>query len=167
VDCLTITTKRLADITADDIRVFVGSGPPESDDFELKQSLPARDGDDRWIRGETHISDRAQRTCRRKLLLGVTESPDHPKRAVGLTPLPRCNGLAVRLRLQIRDCIEPQLTSVEVEGVVTEPDGGGVVAIRVPAFAFALVDILHSDLNNAGLDIGEHILVPELPTSAV
>ncbi len=47
-------------------------------------------------------------------------------------PLPRCADLAERLRLQCRDCIEPQVSLLEVGAVPIEDDGSGVIVIRVP-----------------------------------
>src|SRR5262249_28010229 len=130
--------KRLVDASTDDLLSFIHSEPPESDSLELKQTLPAKSGDDPWVRGDDHVGDRARNELVEEvcafanahgglLLVGVKESPDHPKRAAGVTPVPRCAELAVRLRLQFRDCIEPPLPAIEVEGIVTDSSGSGVV----------------------------------------
>jgi hypothetical protein len=66
------------------------------------------------------------------LVLGIRETDNKPARAGGITPVPRCIELAERLRLQCRDCIEPQVPLLELAGVPTEDDGTGVVVIRVP-----------------------------------
>jgi hypothetical protein len=125
-----------------DVQELVRDQYRESDTLELKEALSSREGMDPWVQGETSISDRARNAILSEVvafanahgghvLLGIEESDDHPKRAKRIRPIPRCSELADRLRLQARDSIEPQLPSLEVVGVPTEADGGGVVIIRV------------------------------------
>ena len=111
--------------------------------IEFKQALPTRDGGpDRWVSHGDRIGDRARDEIIREvvgfanafggtLVIGVAESEDDPRRAADVIPLPRCADLAVRLALQCRDGIEPTLAALDVRGVVTHPDGGGVVVLQV------------------------------------
>jgi Putative DNA-binding domain len=96
-----------------------------------------------WARGADHVSDRARNEILAEvvafanahgglLIIGIEESTGHPKRCIGLLPVRRCAELADRLRHQARDCIEPSLPVIEIEGVPTSEDGSGVVLARVP-----------------------------------
>ncbi len=135
--------KRLHEITKDDIERLVAEAVQEDGEIEFKETLPARDGRDAWLDGGNRIGDRARNKILEEviafanayggtLLLGISESDDKPARAAGIMPLPRCADLAERLRLQCRDCIEPQVSLLEVGAVPIEDDGSGVIVIRVP-----------------------------------
>lgn len=134
---------RPADLTADDIQRLVEEETPEGDQFELKATLPSRRGNDPWVDGENGIGDFARNKILEEvvafanahggwLVVGVEESDDHPKRASDINPIRECQALAERLRLQCRDCIEPQLPLLDVAGVSTNEDGSGVVVFHVP-----------------------------------
>jgi len=134
--------KRLSELTAGDIEAFVAEEPPEGDQLELKKALQSKKGEDRWVTHGDRIGERARDELIAEiiafanahggtLLLGVDEMKTKPARASEITPVPNCIELADRLRLQCRDCIEPQLAVIEVEGVPTGEDGGGVVVFRV------------------------------------
>jgi hypothetical protein len=141
---MSVTSKPFEQITAEDIRGLVTQEYPESDTVEFKEALPTKDGaPDPWVRGENRISDPARNKILAEVVafanaggghvfLGIAESDDHPKRAADLRPLPQCAALADKLLLQARDCIEPMLPILSARGVATEPDGSGIVVIRVP-----------------------------------
>jgi hypothetical protein len=141
---MSVTSKPFERITAEDIRALVTQEYPEGDTVEFKEALPTKDGaPDPWIRGENRISEPARNKILAEVVafanaggghvfLGVVESDDHPKRAADLRPLPQCAALADKLLLQARDCIEPMLPILSAKGVATEPDGSGIVVIRVP-----------------------------------
>jgi len=143
-DMADITTKPLREITSEDVREFLERGFAEDDQLEFKQELPSKKGHrDPWMLGELRVGDYARNEILEgivafanahggTLVIGVEESGEHPKRGIGLMPLPRCTELAARLRLQARDCIEPSLPVLEIEGVPTGDDGSGVVLARVP-----------------------------------
>lgn len=138
-------SKPLRDLVSGDILRFVTDAPQEDDQLEFKQALPNRgDGTpDPWMSAGGGIGNRARDELLAEvvafanahggtLLLGIAESGDKPARAERLTPLPRCHELAERLRLQGRDCIEPQIPLLDAVGVEMEDGGSGVVVVRVP-----------------------------------
>ena len=66
------------------------------------------------------------------LVLGIRETSERPARPDEINPLPNCHDLAERIRYVARDCIEPQIPSIEVVGVSSDDEGAGIVLIRVP-----------------------------------
>lgn len=139
-------TKPLSQLTAEDVEALRSEEVPEGQTVEFKQTLAARGGKpDPWLNGGSSLGEHARDDLLKEvvafansgggnIVLGVVESIGHPKRAAGTNPLPRCHELAERLRLMSRDCIEPQLPSLEVWGVETsgQDDNAGVVLFRVP-----------------------------------
>lgn len=135
--------KRLAEITSDDVSRLISDEVPEGAEIEFKKTLPAKDGTDAWIREQKTIGDRARDQIIEEvvafanayggtLVIGVDETKDKPPRASAIHPLPACAELAERLKLQCRDCIEPQIPLLESAGVPMHADGSGVVIIQVP-----------------------------------
>ena len=137
--------KRAADLTPADIDRLIAEETPEDNELEYKETLPAggNGNPDPWVGGGNRIGDRARNELLEEiiafanayggtLVLGVAETKEKPPRAEKVVPLPRCVELAERLRLQCRDCIEPQVVLIEVLGIPTETDGAGVVVVRVP-----------------------------------
>jgi len=136
-------SKRLQDLTAEDIQVAITSQLQEGGEVEFKETLPAKSGDDPWIKDQQHIGDRARNEILAEVIafsnafggtmvLGVAETDEKPARAKAIVPLPKCVELADRMRLQCRDCIEPQIPMLEVVGVPIRDDGAGVVVFRTP-----------------------------------
>ena len=136
-------SKRLQDLTAADVQGVVTSQLQEDAEVEFKETLPAKTGEDRWIKDQQQIGDYARNELLAEVIafanafggtmvLGISETDDKPARAKALVSLPKCVDLADRLRLQCRDCIEPQIPMLEVAGVPVEPDGAGVVVFRAP-----------------------------------
>lgn len=137
-----IFPKRLSDLTSEDILSIVETNYPEGESVEYKETLPARQGQDPWIAGGNTVGDYARNKILAEavafanaqggtIILGIRESEDHPRRAVAINPIPRCADLAERLRLQIRDCIEPQLRAPNIREVTLDAQGNGVVLIEV------------------------------------
>ncbi len=136
--------KRPSELSRSDIERLVQEAVQEGAEIELKETLPAKGADiDPWFSGGERIGDRARNEILEEiiafanahggtLVLGIAESTDKPARASKIVPLPQCADLAERLRLQCRDCIEPQVPLIEVAGVPTEENGCGVVVFRVP-----------------------------------
>jgi hypothetical protein len=133
--------KPLTAISAEDVSRFVGQGPPETDTLEFKEALSGKDGPDGWHSGADRIGEKARNEIVAEvvafanahggtLVLGISETDDKPHRAAGVAPVPRVADLTERLRLMLRDCVEPQLPVVEAAPVLFE-DGAGVVLIRV------------------------------------
>lgn len=143
---LRLFSKSANELTAEDVAKLVSEALPEGQHVEYKEALPStRQTGDPWLQGAGSIGEKARNEILAEviafanadggnLVLGMEETADHPKRAKGVKPLPRCHDLAGRLRHVARDCVEPQLPSVEIYGVETgkRPKGTGVVLIRVP-----------------------------------
>lgn len=129
-------------IDSSHIKSFVDSKVPEGEQVEFKQSLPTKDDkSDSWIsRGK--IPDRARDKILEEvvafanahggaLFLGIKESEEKPAVADEISPIPRCEELAERLKLVFRDCVEPPLPTLEIFSVPIGGREGGVVIIRV------------------------------------
>lgn len=135
--------KPLRDLERADIEALIHGGEPESDQLELKEDLPCRDGRDSWHTGAQRIGDYARNKILAEVVafansyggdvvIGIRESDDKPARAATLVPLPDCVELAHRLAQQASACIEPAIPAMHVAGVVTGGSGEGVVVLRVP-----------------------------------
>lgn len=139
-----LRVKRLTELTESDIRDLVSNEVPESQDIEYKMTLSSKGfEDDPWIAGGQSVGNRARDAIIAELVgfansyggdlvLGIEESDDHPRRAFALRPLPRCHDLADRLRLQARDCVDPEFPQVEVQAISIGEEGAGVLVLRVP-----------------------------------
>lgn len=137
-------TKPLEQITSDDISALIHEKYPENEIVEFKERLPHKKRQAHpWYSGVADIGDRARNEILAEViafanargghvLLGIRESDEHPRHALAIELIPRCADLAERLKLQMRDCIEPQIPLVHVRGLPLEPDGSGLVIIRVP-----------------------------------
>jgi hypothetical protein len=135
--------KRLSDISAEDIHRLIDERRPEAFDLEFKMTIPTESGEpDRWIARGDRVGRGAAKILREivafanarggTLVLGIDESDDDPRRALKITPLPRCEELAERFSAMMRDDIEPRLPFLECRGVPMSADGSGVVVIRAP-----------------------------------
>ena len=136
--------KRPRDLTLADLEQLIADGWPESDQLEFKERLPSRKGgsNDPWAE-RRELADAARNGVLEEivafanghggwLLIGVEEAKDKPGRANQLKPIADCSDLADRLHKMCRDCIDPPLPVVEIEGVETESGGTGVVVAYVP-----------------------------------
>ncbi len=139
-------TLPLDQLRAEHVETLRREEVPESQTVEFKQTLAAKSGRTApWLDGGDEVGDHGRNDVLKEVVafansgggnvvLGIVESGDHPKRAMGVNHLPRCHELADRFRLMARDCIDPQLPSLEVCGVPM-PGGdehAGVVLFRVP-----------------------------------
>lgn len=135
--------KRISELTSNDIQRIVDESVPEGSEVEYKETLPAKSGSDPWVTGKNEIGDKARNELLEEviafanayggvLVLGIAEAHTKPPRADKISPLPRCIELADRLRLQCRDCIEPQIPLLEVRGIPTQDDGSGIVIFQAP-----------------------------------
>lgn len=138
-----IFSKGLDEIKWEDVDELVREQQPETDTVELKEALPSKKERDGWYSGAPQLSDYARNQLLKEvvafanahggsLIVGIEESDDHPHRAVGLASIPRCLELAERLKLQIRDCIEPTIPVVSVRGIPKTSNGDGVILVRLP-----------------------------------
>lgn len=136
--------KRPREWTAEDVRKVATGQPPESDQLELKRAVPAKGNEpDRWVTHGDRIGDRGRNDLLATmvgfanahggwLLIGINETRTKPPKAESIVPVPECADLAERLRGAARECIDPPLPVLEIEGVATEKDGSGVVVCHVP-----------------------------------
>ena len=140
---IAVLSKPRDEIDISDIENLIDSQVPEGEQIEFKGTLPAKgdDSPDPWMSEQKRIGDRAKNEILKEavafanahggtLLLGIGESKSRPPVAAGISPIPRCEELAERLKLVFRDCVEPQLPVLDVFAVPTE-DESGVVIIRV------------------------------------
>lgn len=115
----------------------------EGVNIDFKESLPSKRQNDPWMESKKQISDYARNQLLEEvvafanayggvLCIGISESEGTPACANGINALPDCRELAERLKLQCRDCIEPQIPLLDAIGVVTDEDGCGVVIIQIP-----------------------------------
>jgi len=139
---LELFSKPLEEMKVDDIRALVSLEVPEGERLEFKRELPGEGGKtDPWVGGGKIGSYAKEKILEEVvgfanayggvLVIGIDESDTKPSIATKITPVPRCADLADRLRLVFRDCVEPELVRIEIEGVQTEDDESGVVLIRV------------------------------------
>ena len=122
-----------------DIQALIAESVPESAQIEFKESLPAGKGKaDAWLNGGNGIGDYARNRILEEvvacanahggaLVLGIAEDGAKPPIAANVVPLPRCTDLAERFRLVFRDCVEPQLPTLNIVPVPTDGDKGVIV----------------------------------------
>ncbi len=134
-----VLTKPADRIDPGDIQALVAENVPESAQIEFKESLPAGKGrTDAWLNGGSRIGDYARNRILEEvvafanayggaLVLGIAENRAKPPVAAAVTPLPRCTDLAERFRLMFRDCVEPQLPTLDIVPVPTDGDKGVIV----------------------------------------
>ena len=138
---IAVLSKPADQVGVSNLEELIDSEVPESDQIEFKKGLSTKgDSDDRWITHGDRLGDRARNELLEEavafanayggaLLLGIRESTSRPRVAAEIKPIPRCADLAERLKLVFRDCVEPQLPSIEIFVVPTDGDCG-VVVIR-------------------------------------
>jgi Schlafen, AlbA_2 len=141
--------KPLDQIDDDDILSLIDF--PEGQLFEIKSDLAAeKNNKDPWHKSPDSgkprkgPSDYAKQNIFKEiiafanseggwLVLGLTETSDHPKRVKGMAPLPDCHELAERFKRAAYDWIDPPLPSLQCRGIVMEDTTGkGVIVFRVP-----------------------------------
>jgi hypothetical protein len=137
--------KRPSELTPEDLSRVVSNELQEGSQMEFKEALSIKGGtaaSDPWTE-KREVAPRARNELLEEviafansyggwLLLGVAETKDKPPRAKAINPIPDCAELADRLRKMCRECIDPQLPILEVEGRPMRQDGSGVVVFHVP-----------------------------------
>ena len=138
---IAVLSKPADQVGVSDLEELINSEVPESDQIEFKENLSTRgESRDRWITDGDRIGKKAKDSVLEEavafanayggaLLIGIRESESSPPVAAEIKPIPRCADLAERLKLVFRDCVEPQIPSVEIFAVPTAGDCG-VVVIR-------------------------------------
>jgi hypothetical protein len=147
-------SKPLSQVDASDILDLIGT--PEGQVFEIKSKLPAdKKSHDPWYdtpepgKPRNGPGDNAKQDIFKELVafanseggwlvLGLTETLDHPKRVAGVAPLPDCHELAERFKRAAYDWIDPPLPSLQCRGIEMEGGPGeGVIMFRVPRSLYA------------------------------
>jgi predicted HTH transcriptional regulator len=142
-------SKPLTQVDASDILDLIGV--PEGQVFEIKSKLPAdKKIHDPWYdepesgKPRNGPGDSAKHDIFKEvvafanseggwLVLGLTETSDHPKRVKGVDPLPDCHELADRFQRAAYDWIDPPLPSLQCRGIeIGDIHRKGVIAFRVP-----------------------------------
>ena len=139
---LNVMSKPSDQLIANDIQALIETHVPEGDQIEFKESLRKRkNSPDPWILGKNEIGEGSRDEVLEEvvafanarggaLLIGIRESKSKPPVAAEITPVPRCFELAERFKLKFRDCVEPQISNLEVFAIQTDGESG-VVIIRV------------------------------------
>ncbi len=141
--------KPLDQINANDILKLIDT--PEGQIFEIKSELAAeKNKKDPWLQSPAPgkprkaPSDYAKQNIFKEiiafanseggwLVLGLTETSDHPKRVKEVAPLPDCHELAERFKRAAYDWIDPPLPSLQCRGIeMGSTPGEGVIVFRVP-----------------------------------
>lgn len=142
---LELLSRPLGTLSAADLQALVRAELPEGESVEFKERLSTKRGEpDVWDHGTEQVGIRARDALLHEVIafanargghviVGVVESADHPKRAVGLRPIQRCADLADRVMKQARDLVEPPLPTFEARGIATGAQGEGILILRVPA----------------------------------
>lgn len=138
-----VLTKPLEQIDRTDIEKLISDRVPEGEHIEFKKTLPTHEKncDDPWIDGKDKFGNSAKNKILEEviafanahggaLLLGIDESRSKPPVASRLNPIPKCIELAERFKLVFRDCVEPNLTRIEIRGIPIKNDAG-IVIFRV------------------------------------
>ena len=136
-----LLSEPVSEISPADIDAMVASALPEGERVEFKRSLPTAKGKrDPWEIGK-EPGDKAKNEILEEvtafanayggvLFLGIAESSTKPAAATAIAPVPRCMDLAERFNHIFRDCVEPQLPTLEIFAVPIDRENG-VIIFRV------------------------------------
>src|ERR1051326_7197105 len=139
---LSLLTKPLEQIGADDLNQLLTEHCPEGYEVEFKKTLPdKRGGYDPWLLGKNEIGAYARDEILAELiafgnsaggyvLVGIDETQEKPPRAKSIEPLPRIGDLAARFEDMIRTSIDLPLLRFGVRGIETDSSGGGVLVLN-------------------------------------
>lgn len=149
-DVVHILRLNIDDIKVEHLDELVAARGRESEALEFKETLPFQPQKglpqraDRWIEqgGGNGIGEYARDQILAEmvafanasggtLVIGVQESKEEPREAVGLLALPKCEALAQRLLAAAEDRVEPRLLSLSARGLPIDETGWGYVILRV------------------------------------
>ena len=137
-----IGSKRMADLTADDLDALVDSGAVEGEQIEFKVSPPGSSKvADPW--GESRDFEKSRDKLLAEitafanarggdLVIGVAESKEKPAVASSVSPIPDAGDLCDRLLKAAAACIEPQIPQLNAVAIPYGGGADGVVVCRVP-----------------------------------
>ena len=135
-------TKPVDELTAQDIRGLVTNQIQEGELVEFKEGLSSSGGSGQ-VGGPIRITNDVKAKILKeivafangyggRLFIGIEEDRENPPVARAVAPLADCADLADRLGRICGDLIDPPMLRLDVEGIVTDQDGSGVVDIDVP-----------------------------------
>jgi len=141
-----IRTKPLDEITWDDITALAASGTAEDAMLEFKGLLPEKNGKQHpWYGDRDVMTDFTRDELAAevvalanayggRLIIGIAETQDRPRRAAGPAPLPRCGKFAEQFEQALRSLIDPPIGGLLVKAIVDPgTEDTGAVMIAVPA----------------------------------
>lgn len=147
---MTFRTKPLVDLVWKDIVELATSGTAEDAMLEFKGLLPEKNGKDHpWYSGRDQITDFTRDELAAevvalanayggRLVIGIAETKDRPRKAAGPAPLPRCEKFAEQFEQALRSVIDPPIGGLQIRAVVDpDADGSGAVVVAIPASDFA------------------------------
>lgn len=141
-----IRTKPLDEVIWQDIELLGASGAAEDAMLEFKGLLPEKNGRDHpWYAGRDVMTDHTRDELAAevvafanayggRLIIGIAETQDRPRKATGTAPLPRCGKFAEQFEQALRSLVDPPIGGLQIKAIVdpTSEDAGAVV-IAVPA----------------------------------
>jgi hypothetical protein len=144
---MSIHQKPLADINWKDIQELIARELPEDSMLEFKGKLPERNGRTHvWYEGRDEITPYTRDELAHevvalanayggRLIIGVSETQDTPRRAQALVNLPRCEKFAEQFGQAFRSIVDPPLAGFQIRAVADPDtdDGSGAVIIAVPS----------------------------------
>lgn len=141
-----IRTKPLDEITWDDIKALAASGAVEDAMLEFKGLLPEKNGKAHpWYDGRDQITDFTRGELAAevvalanayggRLIIGIAETQDRPRKAASVAPLPRCEKFAEQFEQALRSIVDPPIGGFQIKAVRDpETEGTGALIIAVPA----------------------------------
>ncbi len=137
-----ILSKSFDALTLTDIQQLITDKIPENNQLEYKGALSASKGIDPWENGKNRIGDKARNELLEELVafanaqggilfLGIAETNDGKGIPERINPIRQCEALIKPLELQIRDCIEPKIHTIQIKAIQTNNDGKGVLLFNV------------------------------------
>ncbi|AOO82395.1 AlbA family DNA-binding domain-containing protein [Bosea vaviloviae] len=144
---MSIRTKALSDITWPDIVDLATIGATEDAMLEFKGLLPEKNGKRHgWYDGRDQITDYTRDKLAAeivglanayggRLIIGIKETQDRPRKTAGVEPLPRCEIFAEQLEQAFHSIVDPPIGSFQITPIVDPAavDSAGAVIIAVSA----------------------------------
>lgn len=138
---MNILTKPIDNLELGDIEELIEAQLPEGQSIEYKRGVPDKKGNDSWTK-KRQLSDSGRNKLLAEiigfanssggtLVIGIEETGDKPAKPKSIVPLAEPHELADRIAKQVRDCIDPPISGVSVQGVETDTSGNGIVVVRV------------------------------------
>lgn len=139
-------TKPLDQIVWRDIAELAGSSLPEDAMLEFKGLLPEKNGKAHpWYSDRDQITDFTRDELAAevvalanayggRLIIGIAETQDRPRKAAGIAALPRCEKFAEQFEQALRSIVDPPIGGLQIKAVPNpEEDGAGAIVVAVSA----------------------------------